>query len=404
MAAIDQRGKNSWRARVRLPGFALKTRTFDTKAEAEVWAGRTERELRAGRDTIPNIRIEPTLDEALERYEREITPEKKGHEQERRRIRQWRRRKLAELKLSSLTSQHFVAFRKERLKAGTKRSTVRLDLALISHLYTIARKEWGMPYLTNPIAEVRQLKTDKWRDRRLSAEEFERFERALEGGYNRVIPINIRFALETAARKGELLKLLWRDIDLKRRTMTLRDTKNGDDRRVPLTQKAVELLEQLPRDESGRVFPVTSDAITAAWRRILARAQIEDFRYHDLRHEATSRLFERGLEIMEVQRITGHKTLSMLLRYTQMNVDRIVARLDETESPPDTLPTRASGSTRRHQTSTAPQAKPPGSTNNGRRGGAARSLPRTAHSNTESVTTEAGDVRPSNVVTFPGRR
>jgi integrase len=334
MATIDQRSPGSWRARVRLPGFAPKTRTFDTQAQAEVWAARVERELQNGHDTIPNIHAEPTLAEALDRYEREITKDKKSQAQERRRIAQWRRRALSALKLSKLSSQHFVTFRNERINAGTKRSTVRLDLALISHLFTIARKEWGMGYLTNPIADVRQLKADKWRDRRLSAAEFERFERALDSGYNRVIPINIRFALETAARKGELLKLLWRDIDLKRRVMTLRDTKNGDDRRVPLTQKAIELLEQLPRGEGERVFPITSDAITAAWRRIVVRAEIEDFRYHDLRHEATSRLFERGLEIMEVQRITGHKTLSMLLRYTQMNVDRIVTRLDATETPP----------------------------------------------------------------------
>jgi integrase len=404
MATIDQRGKRSWRARVRLPGYDDKTRTFDTRAQAEAWAERIERELQNGHDTIPNLHAEPTLAEALERYEKEITKDKKGQEQERRRIAQWRRRELSKLKLSKLSTQHLVTFRNERISAGAKRSTVRLDLALISHLFTIARKEWGLTYLANPVANVRQLKADKWRDRRLSAEEFARFERALETCYNRAIPVNVRFALETAARKSELLKLLWSDIDLKRRVMILRDTKNGDDRRVPLTTKAVELLDQLPRGELERVFPITSNAITAAWRRILVRAEIEDFRYHDLRHEATSKLFERGLEIMEVQRITGHKTLSMLLRYTQMNVDRIVDRLDETESPPDTPPTRTTGRRRSRQKTAAPQVKPPRSNGKGRAGVAARSLPTAAHSSIESVPTEAGVVPPSNVIAFPGRR
>ena len=373
MAAIDQRTKHSWRARVRIPGFPQKTRTFDTEAEARDWAARIERELRAGRDTIPNVRVEPTLDEALERYEREITVEKKGHEQERRRIRQWRRRELAMLKLSALTSQYFVAFRKERLKAGIKPSTVRLDLALISHIYTIARKEWGMPYLTNPIADVRQPKADKWRNRRLSAEESQRFEQALLTCYNPVIPIIVPFAVETAARKGELLKLLWRDVDLQRRTMLLRDTKNDEDRTVPLTERAVELLKQLPREkEDEPVFPTTSDAITAAWRRIRSRAKITNFRFHDLRHEATSRLFERGLKVMEVQRITGHKTLAMLLRYTQMNVDHIVDRLDETESAPN----------------------PPG------RSRRARSAPEPAR----TLGPKNGAAAKANVIIFPGRR
>ena len=373
MAAIDQRTQHSWRARVRIPGFAQKTRTFDSEAEARAWAARIERELRAGRDTIPNVRVEPTLDEALERYEREITGEKKGHEQERRRIRQWRRRELAKLKLSALTSQHFVAFRNERLKAGLKRSTVRLDLSLISHLYTIARKDWGMPYLTNPIADVRQPKADKWRNRRLSAEESERFEQALLTCYNRVIPIIVRFAVETAARKGELLLLLWRDVDLQRRTMLLRDTKNGEDRTVPLTERAVELLKQLPREkEDEPVFPTTSHAITAAWRRIRSRAKITNFRFHDLRHEATSRLFERGLTVMEVQRITGHKTLAMLLRYTQMKVDHIVDRLDETESGPN----------------------PPG------RSRRARPTPEPAR----TLDPKNRAVAKTNVIVFPGRR
>jgi integrase len=401
MATIDQRGKKSWRARVRLPGYKLKTRTFDTRAQAEIWAERIERELHIGNDTIPNVAAEPTLAEALERYEREITKDKKSHEQERRRIAQWCRRPLSKLKLSKLSPQHFVTFRNERINAGTKRSTVRLDLALISHLFTIARKEWGMGYLANPITDVRQLKADKWRDRRLSAEEFERFERALDSGYNRVIAINIRFALETAARKGELLKLLWRDIDLKRRVMTLRDTKNGDDRRVPLTQKAIELLEQLPRGDGERVFRTTSDAITAAWRRIVLRAEIEDFRYHDLRHEATSRLFERGLEIMEVQRITGHKTLSMLLRYTQMNVDRIVKRLDATELAP--TPTSL---TRSPSASDGPRQNP---STEGRRNhapGSASGLKR-KYRNPEPVgTSDASEEsdRRSNVVAFPVRK
>lgn len=332
MAAIDQRGKNSWRARVRLPGFGTKSRTFDTKEQAEVWAERIERELRGGHDTIPNIRAEPTLAEALERYEREITPDKKGKEQESRRIGAWRARELAGLKLSHLTTQHFVAFRDERKKAGRAGNTVRLDLSLISNVFTIARKEWGMPYLKNPIADMRQPKVARGRDRRLSGEELKRFEAAIDSCYNRTIPAIIRFALETAARKGELLALAWDDIDLARRVMILRDTKNTEDRYVPLTEAALKVLTQLSRDQSGRVFPTTTDAITAAWRRMLHRARISNFRFHDLRHEATSRLFERGLTVMEVQRITGHKTLAMLLRYTQMNVDRIVNRLDATES------------------------------------------------------------------------
>jgi integrase len=336
MATLDKRGARSWRARVRVPGFGIKSRTFDTKAEAQVWADRIEGRLRAGIDTVPNISIEPTLGEALDRYEKEITPHKKGHEQERRRIAAWRKHPMATTKLSRLTVQHFVQFRDERIKTGRAGNTVRLDLALISNLYNIARIEWGMPYLANPIANLRQPKMGRGRDRRLSAAEAERFRQAIQGGYNKLIPALVEFAVETAARQGELLRLEWGDIDQDRRMMILRDTKNGEDRRVPLSQGAMAVLGQFDRQSGERVFPTTRDAIAAAWKRILARAKIADYRFHDLRHEATTRLFERGLEVMEVQRITGHKTLSMLMRYTQMDVSRIVRRLDATEgqAPP----------------------------------------------------------------------
>jgi hypothetical protein len=149
------------------------------------------------------------------------------------------------------------------------------------------------------------------------------------------------------------------------------------------------------------VFRTTSDAITAAWRRIVLRAEIEDFRYHDLRHEATSRLFERGLEIMEVQRITGHKTLSMLLRYTQMNVDRIVKRLDATEPEPTPASPRRSPD--------APDRPRQNPSTEGRRNhalGSASGLKRKYHSPEPVGTSEAPEEsdRRSNVVAFPVRK
>lgn len=120
MATIDQRRPGSWRARVRLPGFALKTRTFDAQAESEVWAERVERELKNGHDNIPNLSAEPTLSEALARYGREITRYRKSQVQERRRIARWSRRALSALKLPKLNPQHFVKFRDECLHGGIK--------------------------------------------------------------------------------------------------------------------------------------------------------------------------------------------------------------------------------------------------------------------------------------------
>jgi integrase len=338
MSSIDKRGRRSWRARVRVPGHKDKTRSFNTQAEAQEWARITEAQLRSGADTIPDAAAEPTLAQALDWYLEQETPKKKGKEQETRRIRAWKARELTKLRLSQLTPMHFVEFRKLREAEGCAGNTIRLDLSLISDLFKTARLDWGMPYLENPIALLRKPKQGKGRDRRLSADEAERFERALEACPKKLVRLAVLFAIHTAARQGEILRLRKSDVNFRRRIAIFRDTKNGEDRAVPLSKHALAVLAQVDASSSSPyMFPVTRTVITRAWKRILKHAGIADFRFHDLRHEATTSLFERGLSTMEVQKVTGHKTLAMLLRYTQMDVGHLVERLDATE------PTRPPG-------------------------------------------------------------
>ena len=333
MAPIDKRSRRSWRARVRIPGHKDKTRSFNTQAEAQEWARMTEAQLRSGVDTIPNAAAEPTLALALDWYLEQETPKKKGAEQEARRVRARKAREVEKLRLSQLTPMHFVEFRKQREADGCAGNTIRLDLSLISDLFKTARLNWGMPYLENPIALLRKPKQGKGRDRRLSTDEAVRFGRALEACPKKLVRLAVLFAIHTAARQGEILRLRKSDVDFNRRIAIFRDTKNGDDRAVPLSKHAVGVLRQLDTSAAGPyLFPVTRTVITRAWRHILKRAGITDFRFHDLRHEATTSLFERGLSTMEVQKVTGHKTLAMLLRYTQMDVGHLVERLDATET------------------------------------------------------------------------
>jgi integrase len=104
-------------------------------------------------------------------------------------------------------------------------------------------------------------------------------------------------------------------------------TKNGDSRRVPLSSKVYDILRSLPRSIDGSVFPITVNAFKLAWVRSCERAGLMDLHFHDLRHEATSRLFEKGLNLMEVASITGHKTLSMLQRYTHLRPENLLQKL-----------------------------------------------------------------------------
>ena len=147
------------------------------------------------------------------------------------------------------------------------------------------------------------------------------------GARNHWLAPLVEFALETAMRQSELLKLQWRDIDLRSRTAYLGDTKNSESRTVPLSSRAVTLLAQLPRSIDRRVFPLTKRAVHQAFHRACIRAKLIDLRFHDLRHEAVSRLFELGLNPMEVATISGHKTLQMLKRYTHLNAEELARKL-----------------------------------------------------------------------------
>ena len=266
-----------------------------------------------------------TLSEIIDRYSKEILPSKKSQRQV---LSQFKtiNKELGHLSLTALTPSILADFRDSRLKK-VKGHTVRKDLLLIRRVLVQAQKEWEI-YLPrgNPIDSVSIPTQPKGRDRRLIDDEEEKLLNAAQeyGGeiYNIII-----LAMETAMRRGEIAKLRWKDINLSKRTALLYDTKNTEDRVIPLTEKAYKLLKDLPRNISGKVFIMQPDSITQAFERIRKQADMEDFRFHDLQHEATSRFFEKGLSIMEVSAITGHKDLAMLRRYTHLRAEDLVSRI-----------------------------------------------------------------------------
>ncbi|MHB8409816.1 MAG: site-specific integrase [Acidiferrobacterales bacterium] len=163
------------------------------------------------------------------------------------------------------------------------------------------------------------------RDRRLKDGEEEKLLAAAESAFAPVI----RWALSTAMRRSEISGLTWDRVDLKRRSAHLPVTKNGSSRTVPLSREAIAVLESIPRRLDGSVFGLTVDAISLFWRRAIKSAHIEGLTFHDLRHEAISRLFENtDLDAMEIARISGHQTLSMLSRYTHLRAHKLADRLD----------------------------------------------------------------------------
>ena len=327
MATIEKRGKFQWRAKVRRKGHPPQSGTFDTKGAAYAWARQVETEMDTG-VFVSRLEAErTTLREALDRYEREVTPAKKGWKEETYRIGYWRRHSLATLSLAAIRSGDLAQWRDERLKVGYSPITVRNELNLISHIFTIATKEWGMDGLTNPVTQIRKPTLPPGRDRRLEDGEDDRLMGACRASRSPWLAPIVCIALETAMRLGEIMSLRWSFVDLESRVARLTDTKNGTRRDVLLSSRAVATLEALPRSLDGRVFPLAADTVKRSYCRAVARAELDDLRFHDLRHEATSRLFERGLDMMEVAAITWHKTLAMLKRYTHLRAADLARKL-----------------------------------------------------------------------------
>lgn len=312
---------------MRRTGFPAASRNFKSKAEAQAWAREIEIEIDRGSYRARAEADRTTLSEALDRYETEVTPKKKGKKVESYRIAKWRRAPLAQRSLGSLRSADFASWRDSMEKAGFSASKIRNDLNLISNLFNTVRIEWGFEGLSNPITLLTKPRLPEGRDRRLEDGEEERlFNVCQESRSIWLYPV-VRIALETAMRLGEIMSLRWENIDLERDVAKLLTTKNGTRRDVPLSGMAREILRGLPRDISGRVFPVADESIKKSYTRAVKSAALHALRFHDLRHEATSRFFEQGLDVMEVAAITGHKTLVMLKRYTHLRAEKIAMKL-----------------------------------------------------------------------------
>ncbi|MEC4879572.1 site-specific integrase [Pseudomonas sp. NC26] len=276
-----------------------------------------------------------TLREALDHYREKVSILKKGYKQECYRIQQLGNSILGEKIVREITTVDIATYRDERLqqtnsKTGQQISpaTVRLEMSLLSNLFELGRIEWGICD-DNPVLKVRKPKMPPGRERRLTSREERLILRYAHNYGNSELYAIVVVALETAMRQGEILNLTWEHINLKTRIAHLPDTKNGTRRDVPLSIKARDALIQLGIVGNGRVFSYTNAGLKTTWRVMLLRLGIEDLHFHDLRHEAISRLFELGtLDMMEVAAISGHKSLSMLKRYTHLKAQRLVKKLE----------------------------------------------------------------------------
>lgn len=324
MATIRKRGPAQWEARIRKKGWPVTCKTFDTKIQAEQWSRQIEGEMDRGVFISRTEAESTTLFEALDRYMDEYIPRLADAKREVNRAKAIQRRDLAQRFLASIRGKDIADFIKERQAEDTGPNAIRLDLALLSRMFEVAASDWGMESLSNPVKKANKPKLPPGRSRRLEGNEEERLLAACQRPFRDVV----KFAIETAMRREEIASMDWLQVNLQKRFVLLAKTKNGESRIVPLSPSAVEVLQEMPRNMKGSVFGMVKGAITKAMVVACKEASIDGMCFHDLRHEATSRLFENtDLDVMEIRAITGHKSLQMLARYSHLRVHKLSQRL-----------------------------------------------------------------------------
>ena len=324
---VSRNGK--WRAQIRRAGGPSLSKTFTHKRDAQLWSRQTELELERGelpvdRETQLNGL---KLADLVIRYRDTITPKKKGKEQETYWLNAFLRHPISASSVSELKTQDFATYRDDRLKT-IKPVTLKRQLAVIHNLFEIARHEWGIAIGDNPLDKLRFKAQATKRERRLKDGELVRIVADASKRKNPLVLPIILFAIETGMRRGEILAMRWRDVDFGSGCLLIPETKNGYPREIPLTDKAWEIIEGLDR-RTAFVFPISANCFRLTWLRIIKRLGIRNLRFHDMRHEAISSFFEKGLNIPEVASISGHKDWRMLKVYTQPKAQDIRKKLNK---------------------------------------------------------------------------
>lgn len=336
MANIEKRiskdSKISYRVKVRLKGYPIQTATFERLTDARKWIQDTESAIREGRHFKTSEAKKHTAKELIDRYIKEILPRKPNSFLDQQIQLNWWKGEIGSYLLSDLSPALLTEIRSRlaleispRKNAKRTPATINRYCSAISHCFTIAVKEWGWMQ-ENPMLKISKLKESQGRARFLSDEERETLLKACRESQSPFLYILVVLAISTGARKMELSSLKWKDVDLERGLIILHETKNGERRALPLVSIAKNLMQRHysnRNENTDLVFPAKNLKdpidIRAPFETALRRANITDFRWHDLRHSCASYLAMNGATLAEIAGVLGHKTLSMVKRYSHIS-------------------------------------------------------------------------------------
>jgi len=348
MASIEKRttpeGDTSYRVKIRIKGFPTQTATFQRLTDAKDWAKITEGAIKDRRYFRNSESKKRTLKEMLNRYIRDVLPNKPKSKDKQTMQLEWWRDQIGDYFLADITPA-MIAEQRDKLRKEKTRfdkpyspATVNRYLAALSHAFTVAVNDWGW-LEDSPLRRVSKQKEPRGRVRFLDDKERERLLAACRESKHTSLYTIVVLALSTGARRGEIAHISWKDIDFKRKAITLHETKNGERRVLPLAGHALDCMkkhEKVRRIDTDFVFPADDGKrptdIQFYWNQAVAKAELKDFRFHDLRHSAASYLAMNGASLAEIAEVLGHKTLQMVKRYAHLSeahTSKVVAAMNE---------------------------------------------------------------------------
>jgi|TARA_Y100000114_G_scaffold112133_1_gene105907 integrase len=327
MATFRKLKSGKWNVQIRKKNNQFISKTFIEKSLARKWAREIENQIDKNIYEDYTQAETTTLRDIIKKYRDEIVVNHKASRSTTYRCNFLIRNKIAHLTLMQLKSQHIYKFKEELQQKDKAPKTINIYVNLLSAIWLTAKKRWSISLpAQSPFELVVREYVNNLRDRILTADEYQRLLHHASESQCPPMRDIIMFAFETAARWGEITSLQRKNVDFTRNLATFVDTKNGDDRTVPLSDKAVEILKRHPF--GSRFFQITYDSFRAHFERVRDAAELGDFRFHDLRACAATRLLLSGLSIAEVASITGHKDWSSLKRYARIKPTDLLEKVN----------------------------------------------------------------------------
>ncbi|MCH9003836.1 MAG: site-specific integrase [Proteobacteria bacterium] len=325
-----------WQATIRKGGQKPQTQSFRTKGEAKAWATAIEAAINQGQLMPSKEAKRRTVRDLLERYKETELPKKKDQINTRRHVDFWIN-EIGDMRLLHLRPSVIVEIR-DKLAKDKAPATIKRYLAALSRACTLAEREWEWMD-SNPVRRVSRPSEPAGRARYLSDDERKRLLDAVKESAHPHLYAIVLIALTSGARRGEILKLRWKDVDLSSKRAVLHDTKNKERRTLTLVPQVVDELKKLQkvrRIDDDLIFVDTDTGkhryfyFEKDWRLARDKAELEDFRFHDLRHSCASYLAMNGATTAELAAVLGHKTLAMVKRYSHLSDEHVRGVVERT--------------------------------------------------------------------------